>query len=86
MSLPQRVWNRLRRWRLGEDLLVWYHPSYRLPLASLERSTGIDPRRADLAAWTLLQRGVIDASQLRLLLSGVDFWSAHQEVLYTKVG
>ena len=28
----------------------------------------------------------IDASQLRLLLSGVDFWSAHQEVLYTKVG
>ena len=28
----------------------------------------------------------IDASQLRLLLSDVDFWSAHEEVIYTNVG
>lgn len=38
---------------------VWYHPSYRLPLSSLEGGAGIEPRRADLVIWYLLGRRVL---------------------------
>jgi acetoin utilization deacetylase AcuC-like enzyme len=63
---------RYRRWatRLrarfhGGSLTVWTHPDYRLPLTSISARTGLDPRRADLAAWALLDLGVIEAADLR---------------------
>ena len=31
-------------------------------------------------------RQQIDAVQLRLLLSGIDFWDAHEEIRYENVG
>ena len=42
--------NRLRRWLRG-GLPTWHHPDYRLPIASLAHTTGLEPRRADLAIW-----------------------------------
>ncbi len=39
------------------NLHVWHHPSYRLPLTSVEPRVGIEPRRADLALWYLLESG-----------------------------
>ena len=32
---------------------LWYDPRYRLPLSGVEASAGIEPRRADFAAWWL---------------------------------
>ena len=37
------------------------------------------PRNADAA------RREIDSQKLRMLLEGIDFWSAHQELHYTQV-
>ncbi|MCL4845295.1 MAG: histone deacetylase [Acidobacteria bacterium] len=34
---------------------VWYDPEYRLPLSAFGKRTGLDPRRADLVAWYLLE-------------------------------
>lgn len=36
---------------------VWYDARYRLPLTSLEGSVGMEPRRADFAAWWLRECG-----------------------------
>jgi acetoin utilization deacetylase AcuC-like enzyme len=47
------------------EVPVFYHPAYRLPLAGLEASMGVEPRRADFVIWYLLQSGAISASQLR---------------------
>jgi acetoin utilization deacetylase AcuC-like enzyme len=44
---------------------LWYDPRYRLPLGGLEASAGIEPRRADYAAWWLTEAGVISPRQLR---------------------
>jgi acetoin utilization deacetylase AcuC-like enzyme len=60
-----RLANRIRRWWYRRDVLVWYAPEYRLPLASLEGQVGLEPRRADLVTWFLLDRHVIDATALR---------------------
>lgn len=57
--------NRVRRWLFGRDLAVWHAPEYRLPLPSLEARSGLDPRRADFAAWFLLERHAIGRSNLR---------------------
>lgn len=46
---PWLAWDR--------QLPVWYDPSYRLPLTAFGKRTGLDPRRADLVAWYLLDRG-----------------------------
>src|SRR3954470_8845327 len=57
--------NRVRRWLHGRDLAVWHAPEYRWPLSALMPRTGIEPRRADFAAWFLLERGVLRRRNLR---------------------
>jgi len=57
--------NRARRWLYGRDLAVWYTPEYRWPLSALEARTGLQNRRADFAAWYLLERRALARSNLR---------------------
>lgn len=54
----------VRRWLGREVPPVWYHPHYRLPLASAEHSLNLEPRRADLVAWYLDDAGVVPAASL----------------------
>ncbi len=55
----------MRRWLYGGGLAVYHHDAYRLPLSAVESRNGFEPRRADYAAWYLLDRHVIAASNLR---------------------
>jgi acetoin utilization deacetylase AcuC-like enzyme len=57
--------NRARRWLYGRDLAVWYAPEYRWPLSALEARTGLQNRRADFAAWFLLERRALARGNLR---------------------
>lgn len=57
--------NRVRHWLHGRDLAVWHHDAYRLPLSAVEARSGFEPRRADYAAWYLLDRHLITAENLR---------------------
>jgi acetoin utilization deacetylase AcuC-like enzyme len=59
------VANRLRRWLFGRDFAVWYDARYRLPVPTLQARTGFNPRRADHAAWYLLDRGAVVRDQIR---------------------
>ena len=45
-------------------LPVWYDPAYRLPITGLEHQRGLEPRRADLAAWALLDLHAITPAQV----------------------
>ncbi len=54
----------LRRLALWRSIAVWYHPEYRLPISGIENA-GVEPRRADFAAWFLMHRGGIRAQDLR---------------------
>ncbi|MBK7580424.1 MAG: histone deacetylase [Myxococcales bacterium] len=56
---------RARRWVRGRPFTLWYDPAYRLPFASLEASTGIDPRRADMVVSYLLGAGFLLAPDVR---------------------
>lgn len=47
------------------ELPVWFAPEYRLPITSLEGDRGVEPRRAELAAWALLDLRAIRPEQLR---------------------
>ncbi len=49
----------------GRSLRVWHHPTYRLPLTSLEPRAGMEPRRSDLAAWYLEDTGAVAWSSFR---------------------
>ncbi len=60
--------------------LYWDRTGFCLWMKRLEEHRFPWPRNADEA------HRQIDESQLRLLLGGVDFWSAHQELKYTRVG
>lgn len=55
----------MRRWLHGRDLAVWHDAAYRLPLSAVEARTGFEPRRADFAAWFLLERHAISRENLR---------------------
>jgi len=55
--------NSVRRWLHGRDLAVWHDPAYRLPLP--ESASGIEPRRADYAAWFLRDVHAVTARNLR---------------------
>jgi acetoin utilization deacetylase AcuC-like enzyme len=57
--------NRIRRWLHGRDLAVWHDAAYRLPLSAVEARTGFEPRRADFAAWFLLESHAISRENLR---------------------
>lgn len=50
---------------LDRRLPIWYDPEYRLPLTAFGRHTGLNPRRADLVAWYLLEWGWLAQSNFR---------------------
>ncbi len=60
-----RLRTRLRRLLHDPGLPVYYAPQYRLPITGLEANRGLEPRRADLAAWALLAVGAVVEEQLR---------------------
>ena len=55
----RRILNRVRRWFRGRELHIFYHTDYRLPLAGIAAQVGIEPRRADLVAWYLLEERIL---------------------------
>lgn len=56
----------MRRWlALDRQVPIWYDADYRLPLSAFGKRTGLDPRRADLVAWYLLDRGWIARENVR---------------------
>lgn len=60
-----RLLSRLRNRLVRRDLPVWHAPEYRLPIAGVEASVGIEPRRADLAVWALLDQRALPARSVR---------------------
>jgi acetoin utilization deacetylase AcuC-like enzyme len=56
---------RLGSWLHRRDVSVWYDARYRLPLTSLEGTVGMEPRRADFAAWWLRECGAAPARTFR---------------------
>jgi len=50
---------------LRRPVTLWHDPRYRLPLGGLEASIGIEPRRADFAAWWLTGTRSISTRCLR---------------------
>ena len=56
---------RARRFAHGHPFALWYDRAYRLPFASIEASTGIDPRRADLVLSYLVGSGFLLAEDVR---------------------
>lgn len=57
MPRLQTLLLRLASWLDAREVSVWYDPHYRLPLSSLEGVVGMEPRRADFAAWWLRECG-----------------------------
>ncbi len=60
----QNVTNRLRSKVFGSSVSVYYDPSYRFPLSSLEGQTGFEPRRADYVVRFLLDEWVLDRGHI----------------------
>jgi acetoin utilization deacetylase AcuC-like enzyme len=56
---------RLGRFFRGRAVAVWYDPAYRLPFASIEAMTGIDPRRADFVLSYLIGSGYLLSNDVR---------------------
>jgi acetoin utilization deacetylase AcuC-like enzyme len=50
---------------LRRPVTLWHDPRYRLPLGGLESAVGIEPRRADFAAWYLTGSRAISSRCLR---------------------
>ena len=57
---PRALLYRLRCLLKRREVDVWYDPAYRLPFTGIEFS-GLDPRRADFAAWWLRESKAIAA-------------------------
>jgi acetoin utilization deacetylase AcuC-like enzyme len=56
----------LRHWRRWDrDVPIWYDVEYRLPLTAFGKRTGLEPRRADLVVWYLLEWKWIGRDNLR---------------------
>ena len=62
--VPPRVLHQLRNRLTRRELPVWYSPAYRLPMTGLRASAGIEPRRADYAAWWLLESRALSRTSL----------------------
>ncbi|MEZ4224329.1 MAG: histone deacetylase [Polyangiaceae bacterium] len=60
-----RMGRQLERLLHGPRLAFWFDASYRLPLASVEALTGMEPRRADLVISFLHSLGVLRERDLR---------------------
>jgi acetoin utilization deacetylase AcuC-like enzyme len=56
-------WLHWRRWDVR--MPIWYDPEYRLPLTAFGKRTGLDPRRADLVVWYLLEWRWVTPRNLR---------------------
>ena len=56
---------RLASWLHRREVTVWYDPLYRLPISGLEPTLGMEPRRADFAAWWLRESGAVPARAFR---------------------
>lgn len=63
MMRQVRAWLR-RHTAWDRRLPMWYAPEYRLPLTAFGKRTGLEPRRADLVAWYLLEHGWVAREQL----------------------
>ncbi|MCM2334272.1 MAG: histone deacetylase [Anaeromyxobacteraceae bacterium] len=50
---------------LRRPVTLWYDPRYRLPLSGVEGQVGLEPRRADFAAWWLTGSGAVPAGRVR---------------------
>lgn len=50
---------------LRRPVTLWYDPRYRLPLSGVEGQVGLEPRRADFAAWWLTSSGAVPGSRVR---------------------
>ncbi len=61
---PRALFYRLRCLLKRREVDVWYDPAYRLPFTGVE-FTGLDPRRADFAAWWLRSSKAIAPSWWR---------------------
>jgi acetoin utilization deacetylase AcuC-like enzyme len=59
------VWTRLASWLHRRDVTVWYDARYRLPISGIEAGVGLEPRRADFAAWWLRESGAVPARAFR---------------------
>jgi acetoin utilization deacetylase AcuC-like enzyme len=62
---PRALLYRARCWIHRRDVSVWYDPRYRLPLSGLESAAGVEPRRADYAAWWLRESRAVSSGSLR---------------------
>jgi acetoin utilization deacetylase AcuC-like enzyme len=56
---------RLASWLHRREITVWYDALYRLPLSGIEGTVGIEPRRADFAAWWLRESGAVTKRDFR---------------------
>ena len=65
MFPPRRVVNQVLRRVRGQRVPIWYDADYRLPVAAIAGTTGVEPRRADYVVWYLLDDRIIYASSLR---------------------
>ena len=64
--VPRLTLGSLRHWRRWDrDLPIWYDVEYRLPLTAFGKRTGLEPRRADLVVWYLLEWKWIARANLR---------------------
>jgi acetoin utilization deacetylase AcuC-like enzyme len=61
-----RLENLLRRLTRKNRVPVWHHPAYRLPSASVQGVTRIEPRRADLVRGFLLDSGFLSTRDVRV--------------------
>ena len=59
--------------------VYWDHTGFAMWQKRLEKHQFPWPRTTEQA------RCEIDAQKLRMLLEGIDFWSAHQQLAYTQV-
>src|SRR5689334_16748136 len=63
--MADHIQNLFRRLRGLRKLTIFHDPAYPLPLSGLGLPTGIEPRRAELAVWYLLERKVVPPEQVR---------------------
>jgi acetoin utilization deacetylase AcuC-like enzyme len=76
----RRTW---ASWRGPGRLKVWYHPSFRLPITSLNARHGLEVRRADYTAWYLTIDGWLHPEDLVVPepVSYADMARVHTEAL-----
>jgi acetoin utilization deacetylase AcuC-like enzyme len=56
---------RLASWLHRREVTVWHDARYRLPISGIEAVVGMEPRRADHAAWWLRESGAVPERAFR---------------------